>query len=266
MERILRKPLVAFLEVNGKMNPSQHGFRSKRSCLSQLLEHYDKILKILENGENVDCVYLDFAKCFDKIDIGLLCHKLKRNNVNSKLGTWLHNFLVNRYQHIIVDTEISSSSNVISGIPQGTVLGPVLALIFLSDLDDGIENTASMFADDTRITAAINDEADVENMQKDLDLVYKWAETNNMKFNSDKFELLRYGIDQQLKEDTLYFSADDNIIEEKEVLRDLGIMTETEPSTDDFPAKTNRAILHHLCVECPGRFCAKIWNLCRFKE
>ena len=175
------------------MNPSQHGFRSRRSCLSQLLEHYDNILKILEQGHNADCVYLDFSKCFDKIDIGLLSHKLKQNKIHSKLGTWLHNFLVDRKQHIVVDNEMSNSSNVVSGIPQGTVLGPVLALIFLSDLDEGIKNIASMFADDTRIMSAVQEDTDVETLQKDLDHIYKWAEENNMKFNSDKFELLRYG-------------------------------------------------------------------------
>ena len=210
MERILRKPLVAFLEVNGKMNPSQHGFRNRRSCLSQLLEHYDNILKILEQGQNADCVYLDFSKCFDKIDIGLLCQKLKQNKIHSKLGTWLHNFLVGRKQHIVVDNELSNPSDVVSGIPQGMVLGPILALIFLSDHDEGIENAASMFADDTCITAAVKEDADVENMQKDLDHIYKWAENNNMKFNSDKFELLRYGRNQNLKDDALYFSADNN--------------------------------------------------------
>ena len=95
-ERIIRKSPVAFLEVNQKMNPSQYGFRSRRSCLSQLLEHYDKVLEILENGDNADCIYLDFAKCFDKIDIGLLCHKLKENKITHKVGIWLHNFLVDR--------------------------------------------------------------------------------------------------------------------------------------------------------------------------
>ena len=242
MERVIRKPLVNFLEVNGKMNPSQHGFRRKRSCLSQLLEHHDNVLKFLENGTNVDCVYLDFSKCFDKIDIGLLCHKLKKNNINSKLGVWLHNFLVERKQHIVVDTELSSPSKVVSGIPQGTVLGPVLALIFLSDLDEGIENVASMFADDTRIMASIQEEADVEHMQEDLDRVYTWAENNNMKFNSDKFELLRYGKNQELKDNTIYFSADDNLIEEKEVLRDLGIMMNNAATFDDHIEKICKTV------------------------
>ena len=236
-ERIIRKSLVAYLEINEKMNPNQHGFRSRRSCLSQLLEHYDRILKILENGENADCIYLDFAKCFDKIDIGLLCQKLKGLKINAKLGIWLHNFLVGRKQHIVVQNQLSKSSSVISGIPQGTVLGPVLALIFLSDLDNNIENIASMFADDTRIIANVEDEEDVENLQGDLDTVYKWADMNNMQFNCGKFELLRYGKNEELKMNTMYFTADNNIVEEKEVLRDLGISMNNKATFDEHISK-----------------------------
>ena len=114
---------------------------------------------------------------------------------------------------------LSTSSKVISGIPQGTVLGPILALIFLADIDENVENIASMFCDDTRILSGISCEADVESLQEDLNRVFAWADTNNMKFNSDKFELLRYGKDEEIKFNTIYFSADDKIIEEKEVLR-----------------------------------------------
>ena len=95
-ERIIRKGLVAYLEVNQKMNKNQHGFRQGRSCLSQLLEHYDNILKVLEEDNNADVIYLDFSKCFDKIDIGLLCHKLKRAGISSKLGLITLKTTVNR--------------------------------------------------------------------------------------------------------------------------------------------------------------------------
>ena len=219
------------------MNPAQHGFRVGWSCLSQLLEHYDQILKILEDGDNADCVYLDFSKCFDKIDIGLLCHKLKRLGIDSTIGAWLHNFLTDRKQYIMVGDQISEASKVISGVPQGTVLGPILALIFLSDIDQDVESIASMFCDDTRILSRISCEEDVEAMQVDLDKVFAWADTNNMKFNSEKFELLRYGKDEELKFNTLYFSADDNLIEEKEDLRDLGVQMNNKANFDDHIKK-----------------------------
>ena len=94
-----------------------------------------------------------------------------------------------------------------------------------------------MFADDTRLMADIQEEADVEKMQEDLDRIYSWADKNNMKFNSDKFELLRYGKNQDLKDDTIYFSADNNIIEEKEALRDLGIIMKNNASFENHIEK-----------------------------
>ena len=232
-ERVIRKSLVSFLEINQKMNINQHGFRQGRSCLSQLLEHYDNILKILEDGNNADCIYLDFAKCFDKIDTGLLCHKLKQSGVNCKIGVWLHNFLVNRRQYVVSGDEISQSSDVISGIPQGTVLGPILFLIFISDIDKNINSIASMFCDDTRLMGKISNEEDVEKLQQDLNHIYSWAEENNMLFNNKKFELLRYGRDEEIKHSTFYLSANDEIIEEKEQLRDLGIIVNNQANFND---------------------------------
>ena len=222
-ERIIRKSLVNYLEANKKMNINQHGFRQERSCLSQLLEHHDNILKILEEGNNADVIYLDFSKCFDKIDIGLLCQKLKQNGISSKLGLWLHNFLTNRKQFIISREAISSPSSVISGIPQGTVFRPILFLLFISDIDNNIESTASMFADDTRLLGNIASEEDVENLQSDLNKIYEWADNNNMLFNNNKFEILRYGKNTEIKDSTFYLSASNEIIEEKETLRDLGV-------------------------------------------
>ena len=238
-ERVIRKSLVAYLEVNMKMNKNQHGFRRGRSCLSQLLEHYDEILKVLEEGNNADVVYLDFSKCFDKIDIGLLCHKLKQSGISSKLGIWLHNFLTNREQFVISKEAISSSSSVVSGIPQGTVLGPILFLLFISDINNDIESIASMFADDTRVLGNIASEEDVEKMQSDLNKIYKWAEDNNMLFNNSKFEILRYGTNTEIKHSTFYLTANDEIIEEKESLRDLGVIVNNQGTPNDH--------IDHIC-------------------
>ena len=116
-------------------------------------------------------------------------------------------------------------------------MGPVLALIFLSDLDNKIENVATMFADDTRLLANIKDETDVENLQCDLNKVYNWATENNMKFNSGKFEILRYGKNEELKMNTLYFSADDDVIEQKDVLRDLGVQMNDKATFDEHISK-----------------------------
>ena len=114
---------------------------------------------------------------------------------------------------MISKEDISSSSTVASGIPHGSVLGPILFLLFISDINANIESIASMFADDTRVLGNIATEEDVEKMQEDLTKIYKWAEENNMLFNNNKFELLRYGANTEIKQSTFYLSVDDEIIE-----------------------------------------------------
>ena len=224
LERVIRKYLVNHLEIHKKLNPSQHGFRNQRSCLSQLLGHYDKILSFLEDGENVDSIYLDFSKAFDKVDIGILCHKLRSLGISGKLGVWLHDFLSNRKQFILANGSKSSQSDVRSGVPQGTVLGPVLFLILINDINSNIESDVSLFADDTRIIKPVKNHEDVESLQEDLEKLYHWQDENNMAFNGKKFEILRYGRNQDLKNSTSYLTPEaEDLIEVKECLRDLGI-------------------------------------------
>ena len=140
----------------------------------------------------MDSIYLDVSKAFDKVDIGIICHKLREIGIGGKLVIWLHNFLSNRKQFIIANGMKSSQSDVKSGILQGTVLGPFLFRIIINDINSNINSDVSIFADDTRILRHVRNLEDVEALQDDLERLYQWQETNNMAFNSKKFLLLRY--------------------------------------------------------------------------
>ena len=155
----------------------------------------------------------------------MIIKKMKSIGISGTLAHWIHDFLTNRKQHIIVNGTISKPSDVKSGVPQGTVLGPILFLILINDIDQEVSSKVSLFADDTRVMGPVREEADVENIQRDLNSIYEWQQTNNMLFNGSKFEMLRYGKNADLKMDTSYFSPNyEDVIEVKESLRDLGII------------------------------------------
>ena len=221
-EKILRKKIIEFLQKTGKLSDSQHGFRSGRSTLSQLLSHFDKVLTGLERGEDVHVVYLDFAKAFDKVDFGVVLKKLKSLGIRGKLGRWIHCFLTGRTQRVVVGGASSSVKEVISGVPQGSVLGPLLFLIMIGDIDKSVLTAfLSSFADDTRVGHGIKTMEDLEKFQKDLDNIYEWASKNNMKFNSSKFECIRYG--EEKFPTVKQLNDQGEMIEAREHVKDLGI-------------------------------------------
>ena len=223
-EKVIRKKVVQFMETYQLFNPSQHGFRAGRSCLSQLLSHYDRILELLEEGVNVDVIYLDFAKAFDKVDFGVTLKKLNDMGIKGKVGSWIYSFLTNRTQTVLVNQCRSQQAEVKSGVPQGSVLGPLLFLVLIGDIDKDVAAAfLSSFADDTRVGSRISSVQDALALQADLKSVYDWTHENNMELHGDKFELLRYGSDSEIKAETEYISNTGLIIKEESQVRDLGV-------------------------------------------
>ena len=220
-EKIVREQLIEHLEANNLINDAQHGFRQQRSCLTQLLVHYDEILMKMEEGFQVDVIYCDFEKCFDKIDFNILLGKLQAKGVKGKALLFIKNFLTKRTFQVRVGTKLSDEQYVISGIPQGTVLGPLLMIVMNDDLGKALINSqVGFFADDTKMKRAIANENDVAILQSDLDEILAWSEKNNMKLNDDKFVVMSYN-KKSVKND--YKLKDDAIITNEVAVRDHGI-------------------------------------------
>ena len=229
-ERVIRRSLVAFLETNNKIDPNQHGSRTGRSTLSQLLMQQDAVLKALEEGENLDTIYLDFAKAFDNCDHA----KLKALGVRGRTGRWIYSFLTGRIQKVIVKGRKSKGSILKSGVPQGSVLGPILFLVYISDIARDLTASTLVYVDDTKLRQSIKTEEDVETMQKELDKLLTWGTNNNMEFNGSKFQVIRYGHNEDIKNDTTYFTGDYNeIIERYSSLRDLGVQLQEDATFKD---------------------------------
>jgi len=182
IETILRDAIVSHLETSNLIRDSQHGFRKGRSCLTNLLVFLDKLTTIVNEGHSADVIYLDFAKDFDKVPHQRLLQKLEGHGIQGKLLDWISSWLTNRRQRVCIQGKFSSWILVTSGVPQGSVLGPVLFLMFINDLDMGIENWILKFADDTKIFSERSEVKDCDKLQKDLELLQKWSIDWQMQF------------------------------------------------------------------------------------
>jgi len=219
-ESIIRDAVVRHLEDNSLLRDSQHGFRKGRSCLTNLLTFMDKVTGYLDSGVPVDTVFLDFAKAFDKVPHRRLALKLESHGISGKLLQWIVAWLSNRKQRVCINGTKSSWQLVLSGVPQGSVLGPLLFLIYINDLDDGIVNSILKFADDTKIFGAVSDLGQHRQLQEDLNTLLQWSKDWQMLFHIDKCKVMHFG-HNNLKLD---YSLDNKTLQKVHQEKDLGVI------------------------------------------
>ena len=161
--------MMDFLVKYKLINTSQHGFIKARSCLTNLLCFFEEIIKWVVDGSPVDVIYLDFQKAFDKVPHQRLILKLKSHGMGNSIINWIEQWLTDRRQRVVVEGEVSSWKSVLSGVPQESVLGPILFLVYINDLEKGVTCKILKFADDTKLFTNTKEIGDKQHLQDDID-------------------------------------------------------------------------------------------------
>ena len=190
LERLIKDHIVDFLVRHTLLNISRHGFLKAWSCLTNTF--FEEITNWPDEGSPVDSINLDFQKAFDKVPHERLVLKLEAHGIGDGIIDWIEQWLTDRRQRVVVDGEVSNWKSVLSRVPQGSVLGPLLFLIYINDLADNITNNVLKFADDTKVFRRVNDVGDKQHLQNDLDRLVKWSEKCQM-FNLGKCKCLHTG-------------------------------------------------------------------------
>jgi hypothetical protein len=193
MERIVKDNIVEHLKEQDIIKGSQHGFTKGRSCLTNLLEFFEEVFEKIDEGKPVDVIYLDFAKAFDKVPHKRLAKKLQACGISGQVLKWIESWLSDRRQKVGIGEKHSRWTAVLSGVPQGSVLGPLLFVLFINDIDDGILSKISKFADDTKLCRAVSNEEEAEILQEDLGKMFRWSQDWQMLFNLEKCSVMHMG-------------------------------------------------------------------------
>ena len=257
MEHIVRAEVTKHLESNNILNDAQHGFRKKRSCESQLILTTNDLAEELDKGGQTDTVLLDFSKAFDRVPHQRLIMKLFHYGIKGKTLAWIQNFLAFRTQQVVVEGETSSIGQVTSGVPQGSVLGPTLFLIYIDDLSNNIQSKVRLFADDTIVYRTIRNQQDAEILQEDLKRLEEWEHQWQMDFNVTKCHVL--SVTNKMKPREPKYDLHGHTLEQVSNAKYLGIEINEKLSwnthIDGITAKANRtaAYIHRNLKGCPRK-------------
>jgi hypothetical protein len=222
LEAILRDDMVDHLERNKLLAPSQHGFVKGRSCCTNLLEFFETVTSSVDQGKAFDIIFLDFAKAFDKVPRERLLAKLKAHGITGRVLAWIRAWLTGRRQRVVLNGAHSEWSDVLSGVPQGSILGPILFNVYINDIDSAaaLIEILRKFADDTKLGQTVTTDEERALLQQALDKLCEWAALWGMEFNVKKCSVMHIGHNNTMQE---YFMNGEQLgVTEEE--RDIGVM------------------------------------------
>jgi len=221
MERIIVCEMLHYLRSNNLISKQQHGFLSRRSTTTNLLETINDWTLAIDNRNAISVVYIDFARAFDTVCHSKLCYKLSRYGVTGNLLKWIQSFLTDRSQCTRVGQSCSDYVNLSSGIVQGSILGPLLFLMYINDIVDLFDSTCSckLYADDIKVYSVINTREDCESMQKVLNDIQEWSDQWQLSISYKKCNTMFIG---KVNTDVIFTLGSEDITTVKQV-KDLGI-------------------------------------------
>ena len=244
LERIAHNAIYS--HVSPYLSEWQHGFVKGRSCETQLVLTHHHWGKALDEGRQVDVAFLDFSKAFDRVSQPVLLQKLCSFGISGSILQWCESYLSQRQQRVVLEGVSSSWSGVSSGVLQGSLLGPLFFIIFISDLPEAVlpGNCIAIYADDCKSSRIINSASDQIMFQEDLDNLHRWSLRNVMDFNVKKCKIMR--ITKKKQPFISNYLLDNPVLEEVNEFRDLGITTDQHLRwnlhIDKVVAKANRML------------------------
>jgi hypothetical protein len=182
------------VNITPTLHPVQHGFESGKSTMTNLVEYTSFILKKMESGFQVDSLYYDFSKAFDRVDHQLLLFKLSKLGLQSNIIVWLRSYMQGRTQRVRLNDSLSNDILVTSGVPQGSHLGPLLFIMFVNDLTIQLTDDIEFlfYADDLRIYKAVSNVNDVYALENNMKIIDSWSKLNGMHLNFGKCNVISF--------------------------------------------------------------------------
>ncbi|BHF70839.1 hypothetical protein SprV_0401389200 [Sparganum proliferum] len=221
MEKIIKREIMHFPEEHNLLCDAQHGFRRGRSCVTNLLYCLDRWTRAVDGGNAVHAIYVDFKKAFDSVPHQRRLYKLSRTGIRGNLLRWIQSFLIGRSQIVHVGDRQSAEVAVESGVPQGSVLGPTLFIIYVNDCVSELNCDVAMFADGVKLWSVIRTEFDEERLQTDLTRLEKWSQDWLLPFNVTKCNVLRVDRTRSLSRRVYHLNGVP--LQEEDAQKDLGV-------------------------------------------